>query len=62
MKKKKNWRVMNFNIRAKDADYFLVTSMSELNLQPLLAQNLARYSSIQGDGYILYNLHKPNSA
>jgi hypothetical protein len=48
-----------FNMRAKHADYFLVTSMDELDLQPLLKENPSRFSYINGDRYILYDLRKP---
>ncbi len=40
--------------------YFLVTDFAELNRQPDLKQKLAGFSVYaQGDGYVIYDLHKP---
>jgi hypothetical protein len=47
-----------FKMRAKNADYFLITTMGELDLQPLLKQNLSHYPSTSGEGYILYDLRQ----
>lgn len=39
-----------------DADYFLVTMHGELEAQPILKAMLEKYPSIEGQGYILYDL------
>lgn len=49
-----------FDESIKDADYFLVTLMNELEGQPILKQNLYKYAHTEGDGYILFDLHKKN--
>jgi 4-amino-4-deoxy-L-arabinose transferase-like glycosyltransferase len=46
-----------FQTRIQNADYFLITNMAELNSQPRLNAELEAYPFIQGEGYILYNLH-----
>jgi hypothetical protein len=48
-----------FKEKTKDADYFLVTIAGELDAQPVLKNMLDQYSSVEGDGYILYDLKKP---
>jgi 4-amino-4-deoxy-L-arabinose transferase-like glycosyltransferase len=41
-------------------DYFLVTASNQLDAQPELKKILAGYTiTAQGDGFVLYDLHKP---
>ncbi len=41
-------------------DYFLVTASNQLDAQPELKKILAGYTvAAQGDGFVLYDLHKP---
>jgi len=45
-----------FQSRIVNADYFLITNMSELNSQPRLKAGLEQFPFTQGEGYILYDL------
>jgi 4-amino-4-deoxy-L-arabinose transferase-like glycosyltransferase len=45
-----------FQSAIANADYFLITNTAELDSQPRLKANLARYPSTQGEGYVLYDL------
>jgi 4-amino-4-deoxy-L-arabinose transferase-like glycosyltransferase len=49
-----------FQARVANADYFLITNMAELNLQPRLKANLESYPYTEGEGYILYDLRVKN--
>ena len=46
-----------FYEKTQGFDYFIVTLFDELNSQPVLKRMLDQYSTIDGDGYILYDLH-----
>jgi 4-amino-4-deoxy-L-arabinose transferase-like glycosyltransferase len=48
-----------FMANTKGYDYFIVTIMGELDAQPALKQILTRYPSINGEGYVLFDLKHP---
>ncbi len=49
-----------FDNMTRGKAYFLVTDFAELNRQPDLKQKLAGFAVYaQGDGYVIYDLHKP---
>jgi len=47
-----------FDSNTRPHDYFLVTDMVDLDRQPVLKENLSRYSSVEGEGYILFDLRE----
>lgn len=52
----------SFAERTAGKDYFLVTAFGEFERQPELKQILSRYRIVlQGDGFILYDLHQPTN-
>jgi 4-amino-4-deoxy-L-arabinose transferase-like glycosyltransferase len=51
--------ITEFERRTKGFDYFIVTNFAELNSQPVLKSILNdRYSTIMGEGYVLYDLRE----